>query len=128
LDAISEVVLLLFPWLTMLGASVALTTDGANVALHLFSGHASRKCRIILRLVTCVAAAVFGAFVIIQGVRYAQMTVNELSNVLEISRAWETAAYPVSGMLFIFFSIRTLVRIYKAAHLKDLGVGDEDAR
>ena len=110
LDAISEVVLLLFPWLTMLGAAVALTVDGANVGLHLFSGRASPAWRRAIRIFTALAAAAFGIFLIVQGLQYTRLTSGELSNVLEIPRAWEIGAFPVAGVLFILYSARMVMR------------------
>ena len=115
LDAISEIVLLLFPWLTMLGAAVALTVEGTNVGLHLFSARVTPPLRKALRIVTCVGAASFGVFMIVEGLHYTQMTGSELSHVLQIPRAWETAVFPVSGLLFLIYSVRMLLPLRKGA-------------
>jgi len=111
LDAISELVLLLFPWLTLLGAAVAITIEGSNVALHLLSGHVSPGWRKAIRGLIAVAAAAFGSFMIVQGLRYTEMTSGELSNVLEIPRSWEIGAFPVAGVLFIIYSVQMLLAL-----------------
>ena len=116
LDAISEVVLLLFPWLSLLGAAVAITVEGANVALHLFSGRLSSGWRKAMRALISTAAAVFGSFMIVQGLRYTEMTSGELSNVLEIPRSWEIGAFPVAGVLFFIYSVQMLVALRHAEH------------
>lgn len=114
LDAISELVLLLFPWLTLLGAAVAITIEGSNVALHLFSGRVSPGWRKAIRALIGIAAATFGVFMIVQGLRYTDMTSGELSNVLEIPRSWEIGAFPVAGVLFIVYSVQMLLALRRA--------------
>lgn len=112
LDAISEIVLLLFPWLTLIGAAVAFNTDGANVGLHLLDAHLTERSRIRLRLFVSLAVLCFGVFFIWQGINYATMTRGELSNVLEFSRSWEISAFPVSGLLIVAYSTWTAVHLY----------------
>jgi len=108
LDGVSEVVLMLFPWLALLGAAVAITVVDANVALHLLSGRVSRRGRVAIEVLGRLATSAFGLFMIVEGVRYAVMTQGELSNVLEIPRPLEVAAFPVAGVLFIAFSVRAI--------------------
>lgn len=113
LDAISEIVLTLFPWLIMLGAAVALTVPGANVAIHLLSGRLSFRGRMLLVLLNNLAAILFGLFLIVQGSNYTAMVGGEISNELEIPRIWQSSAFPVAGMLFIIYSIVATFRMLR---------------
>lgn len=108
LDGISEVVLMLFPWLALLGAAVAITVVDANVALHLLSGRVSSRGRVVIQVLGRLATSAFGLFMIVEGTRYAMMTRGELSNVLNIPRPLEVGAFPVAGILFIVFSLRAI--------------------
>lgn len=123
LDAISEIVLILFPWLTLLGAAVAIKTDGANVTLYLIERFLSDRQRRILRALVGLAISGFGLFLIVQGGRYTQMAHGELTNVLSISRSWEILPFPISGALFILYSLRVFVmpRRWKTAGIEVKG-------
>lgn len=113
LDGVSEVVLMLFPWLTLIGAAVALDTPGANVALHLLDGRLTERSMLRIRGAIGIVTFAFGAFMLLQGTRYALMTRGELSNVLSISRSWEIAAFPVAGILFCAYGILPVVRMIR---------------
>ena len=108
LDAVSEIVLLLFPWMALLGAAVAITVIDANVALHLLSGRVSHRGRVVIHILGRIATIAFVLFMIVGGARYTVMTSGELSNVLEIPRSFEVGAFPVAGVLFILFSLRAI--------------------
>ena len=113
LDALSEIVLLLFPWLSLIGAAVAFDTIGANVAVHLLSNFVSARTRSRMGIVVGVATLGFGVFLIVNGSRYAMMTRSELTNTLEISRSWDIVAFPVAGALIVLYSLRTIVRLVR---------------
>ncbi len=119
LDGVSEVVILLFPWLTLLGASVALNTPGANVGLHLLGARLSERSMVRIRGLVGLVTFAFGVFMMVQGSRYVAMTRGELSNVLEISRSWEILAFPVAGFLFCAYSLVPLVRMFRRAPLSE---------
>jgi len=108
LDALSEIVLLLFPWLSMVGAAVAFDTVGANVALHLLGGHLTARARARMAVFVSFTALGFGVFLIFQGTNYALMTRNELTNTLEISRSWDIVAFPICGALIVAYSLRSI--------------------
>ena len=108
LDGLSEVVLLLFPWLSLMGAAVAFDTNDANVALHLLDGRLSERAKARIEVFVGLTALAFGLFLILQGANYAMMTRGETSNTLEISRSWEIFAFPVSGLLIIAYSLRSI--------------------
>jgi TRAP-type C4-dicarboxylate transport system permease small subunit len=112
LDAVSEIVLTLFPWLSLLGAAVAITVPGANVALHLLNARMSPRARILVGILINVTTAAFGLFLIVQGLSYTAMTGSEISNELEIPRSWQTSAFPVTGVLFIVYSAIGLFRLW----------------
>lgn len=114
LDGLSEMVIMLFPWLTLLGAAVALGTPRANVALHLLEGRLSERPMARIRGVIGLVTFAFGLFMVVQGARYALMTRGELSNVLDISRSWEILAFPVAGLLFCAYSLVPIVRMFRA--------------
>jgi TRAP-type C4-dicarboxylate transport system permease small subunit len=111
LDGLSELVLLLFPWLSLVGAAVAFDTLGANVAIHLLGGHLSQRARDRIGMVVGAATTGFGVFLIVHGTGYALMTRTELTNTLEISRSWDIVAFPVSGALIVLYSLRTIWRL-----------------
>lgn len=110
LDAISEIVLLLFPWLSLLGAAVAVGT-GAHMALHLLDGRLTNRSKIAIRVFVDVAILVFGAFLIVQGINYVLLRQGEVTNVLTLSRSWEVLAFPVSGALIIAYTLRSLATL-----------------
>lgn len=113
IGALSEIILLLFPWLALLGAAVAVDTVGANVTLHLLDPHLSSRSRTIIRAFVGLAAFGFSTFLIVQGVNYAEMTGGELTNVLGISMSWDTAAFPVSGALFAVYSLTSILKLLR---------------
>lgn len=118
LDAISEIVLLFFPWLSLMGAAVAVNTEGANVALHLFRGRLSERSRTVFRAFVHLATLGFGIFLIVQGLNYSEMTLGELSNVLSISRSWEIAAFPVSGLFIVAYSAWGMWKLFRPSPLE----------
>lgn len=115
LDAVSEIVLTLFPWLSLLGAAVALTIPGAHVALHLMNPRMSRRKRLFLDVLMNLTTASFGVFLVIQGINYSAMTGSEISNELEIPRSWQTGAFPAVGVLFIIYSVVAMARMRRKA-------------
>lgn len=115
IGALSEIILLLFPWLSLLGAAVALETAGANVTLQLFESRLGKQARTMMRLFVDLAALVFGIFLILQGTNYAEMTAGEVTNVLGVSMSWDTAAFPVGGILFVTYSVWAIVRLLRQA-------------
>lgn len=92
---------------------MAIDTAGVNVTLELLHPHLSQRARIIVRVFVGLAAFVFSTFLILQGINYADMTGGELTNVLEISMSWDTAAFPVTGVLFAFYSLASIVKLLR---------------
>jgi TRAP-type C4-dicarboxylate transport system permease small subunit len=110
IDALSELILLLFPWLSLLGAAVAIDTAGANVTLQLLDPYLGQRARALVRAFVGLCAFVFSTFLVSQGWKYADMTSGELTNVLAISMSWDTAAFPVTGVLFALYSLWSVVK------------------
>jgi TRAP-type transport system small permease protein len=110
LDAISELIILLFPWMSLLGAAVALETVGANVTLSMLDPRLSQRGKMWLRVFVSLSAFVFSTFMMTQGIKYATMTSGEITNVLAISMSWDTAAFPVAGVLFAIYSLHSIIR------------------
>lgn len=110
LDAVSELILLLFPWMSLLGAAVALETVGANVTLSMLDSRLSKRGKMWLHVFVSLSAFVFSTFMVTQGMNYATMTSDELTNVLAISMSWDTAAFPVAGVLFAIYSLYSIVK------------------
>lgn len=113
LDALSGMVLLLFPWLSLMGAAVAFDTIGVNVALHMLGGHLTARARTRMAVFVSVTTLGFGVFLILQGTNYALMTRNEITNTLEISRSWDIVAFPISGALIVAYSLRSIWRLVR---------------
>jgi TRAP-type C4-dicarboxylate transport system permease small subunit len=113
IGALSELIILLFPWLALLGAAVALDTAGANVTLQLLDPHLSPRGRTIIRVLVDLTAFAFGIFLMLEGTDYAEMTSGELTNVLAVSMSWDTVAFPVAGALFVIYSLHSLARLLR---------------
>ena len=111
LDGVSEIVLALFPWLSLLGAAVAIGVPGAHVALHLLEGRIPQRAKVLISVLINVATIAFGLFLIVQGTNYAAMTSGEISNVLEIPRPWEIYPFIVAGALFGVSSLIAIVKL-----------------
>ena len=126
LDALSEIVLLLFPWLSLLGAAVAFDTVGANVALHIVDDYLTERGRVRVDTFVSLATLGFGIFLIVQGVNYTALTRGEVSNTLEISRSWEILAFPVSGALIIAYSVWAIwTRVWSKSAARAAVVSDQ---
>jgi TRAP-type C4-dicarboxylate transport system permease small subunit len=108
LDAISEIVLLLFPWLSLLGAAVAVGTS-AHMSLQLLDGRLTGRSKAAVEVFVAAATIAFSVFLIVQGLNYSAMRLGEVTNVLGISRSWEVLAFPVSGVLIIAYSVRSML-------------------
>jgi TRAP-type C4-dicarboxylate transport system permease small subunit len=113
IGSLSEIILLLFPWLSLLGAAVALDTEGANVTLQLLDPHLGRRGKGVVRAFVSLSAFALALFLMLEGIDYAEMTSGELTNVLEISMSWDTVAFPVAGALFAAYSLSSIVRLLR---------------
>lgn len=122
LDAISELILLLFPWMSLLGAAVALETVGANVTLSILDSRLGRRGKMWIHIFVSLSAFVFSTFMVTEGMNYAAMTSDELTNVLAISMNWDTAAFPVAGALFAIYSLYSIVRTLRRGEAGASGV------
>lgn len=119
LASISEIVSLLFPWVSLLGAAVAVQS-GSHMALHLLRDRMTPGVRIGLRAFVTLMTVGFGLFLIVQGFTYSMMTRGELTNVLDVSRSWEIAAFPVSGILMVLYSLRSFFAAARRQFTADL--------
>lgn len=111
LAAVSEISTLLFFWLSMLGAALAVPA-GAHMVVQPLRNRLGRVgCRALDAISTCSLLAV-GAFLLVSGAEYTASVSGEIFPVMGMSPAWQAAAFPVSGGLVIFF---TIARVFSRA-------------
>ena len=98
---------ILFLWLSMLGAVVALRRN-AHMRMTAFVSNARPSTRLFLDAVAQAAALAFLVLILQPALEYATEEVIVTTPALEISNAWRASALPVGTGLMIFFALLRL--------------------
>lgn len=104
LDWIGEVAILLFIWMSLLGAAAAVET-GTHMALTPLAQRVSARTARTLDLFVTVAIVAFGSFLLVSGLQYTASVSQQVKTVTHIPVSWEAAAMPAAGALMIFFAL-----------------------
>lgn len=96
-------------WMSLLGAAYA-TGKGSHMSVDLLRERLSRRGRLRLDAVVCVAFLAFAAIVLIWGgSKGVAIAARQTSAVMRIPMSWVYLSLPVSGVLMILYSILNLI-------------------
>lgn len=113
---------ILFLWLSMLGAVVALRR-GTHMRMTAFVSHTRPATRVFLDAVAQAAALAFLVLILPPALEYASEEVIVTTPALEISNAWRASALPVGMALMIFFALMRFVAVTEpSVALKAIGL------
>jgi tripartite ATP-independent transporter DctM subunit len=101
---------ILFLWLSMLGAVVALRHN-AHMRMTAFVGNARPATRVFLEALAQAAALAFLVLILQPALEYASEEVIVTTPALEISNAWRASALPVGTGLMIFFALMRFIAV-----------------
>ncbi|MGH7709121.1 MAG: TRAP transporter small permease [Vulcanimicrobiaceae bacterium] len=111
LDWIGEVAVLLFIWMSMIGAAAAVPA-GTHMVLAPLSGRVSPAASRVLNGFVTTSIVGFGIFLLISGLGNVASVSHQVLTVTRIPTAWEAAAFPVAGALFVAFALVPAVRTW----------------
>lgn len=103
---------LLFVWMSMIGADVALKYK-AHIGVDLLVKRLPAKVQKIIEMLTYILASVFIGFVIYWGATLCINNVLRQYQTLHISYSYSTAAVPVIGILMLFTMAEQIVELIK---------------
>ena len=101
---------ILFQWLAMLGAAVALRRDG-HMRMTALVSRASPAGRALLDVIAIAVPLGFLALILAPGVDYATEESYVSTPALEISGAWAAASFPVGAALMLLTALLRLARV-----------------
>jgi TRAP-type C4-dicarboxylate transport system permease small subunit len=104
LASVSEVAVLVFVWLSMLGAAVAVPL-GAHMAINPLTKRLSSRGAIYLGWAARGVILILGAILAVSGYEHTSTVFNEALPVTGLSSAWEVAAFPICGALIVIFTL-----------------------
>ncbi len=113
-----ELASILFLWLSMLGAVVALRR-GEHMRMAALVNSAKPGTRAMLDAVAITAALAFLGLVLWPAYQYAEEEHFIITPALEISNAWRASAIPAGMLLMI---VAALLRLFKLSTLRQIGV------
>jgi len=105
-----ELASILFLWLSMLGAAVALRR-GEHMRMTAFVAKASPPMRAFLDVLAIVAALAFLLLIAHPAIDYASEEAIVVTPALEISNSWRASALPIGFGLMIVLSLMRLLRV-----------------
>jgi len=108
-----ELASILFLWLSMLGAVIALR-HGEHMRMTAFVGKASPRRRAMLDSFALAASLAFLALVLLPVVNYASEEALIVTPALEISNAWRASALPVGIGLMLVVAVLRMLRVCTA--------------
>lgn len=104
LDWIDEIAVLLFIWMSALGAAAAVPA-GVHMAVQPLANRAGPRIKAVLSCCVLAAQVAFGGFLVITGIGYARSCASQVLPVTGISVSWEAAALPALGALVVVFTL-----------------------
>ncbi|WP_449413378.1 TRAP transporter large permease [Pandoraea soli] len=107
---------ILFLWMSMLGAVVALRR-GEHMRMTAFVGKASPSTRAFLDVLAIAAALAFLLLIVHPAYEYASEEAFVITPAMEISNVWRAAALPVGVALMLVVSVLRLLRTAPAARV-----------
>lgn len=105
-----EATRVMFIWLAFLGASVAVQRQG-HFRLELIEGFLSSRLRVMAQIVSHVALALLGLALVVLGGQMVQGSRGQFTNVLQVPLPVVYAVLPISGVLFVLFSLEHIRRL-----------------
>jgi TRAP-type C4-dicarboxylate transport system permease small subunit len=97
-------------WLAFLGASVAVQRQG-HFRLELIEHFLSPRLRVVARIAGHSALALLGVALVVLGGQMVQGSSGQFTNVLQVPLPAVYAVIPLSGVLFVLFSLEHVLRL-----------------
>jgi tripartite ATP-independent transporter DctM subunit len=105
-----ELASILFLWLSMLGAVIALRR-GEHMRMTAFIDRVEPRTRVLLEVFALAASLAFLLMIFLPALEYAYEESYIVTPALEVSNAWHAAALPAGIGLMVLVSLSRLVRI-----------------
>ena len=104
-----ELSLFAFIWCVYLGAAVC-TWRRTHFAFDLFAERQNSRAAAVPRLLSDLVVLLLAAVMLVEGWRFAQLSLQRMSPALGITLFLPTAAIPLSGALMILAALRDVMR------------------
>lgn len=117
IDWIVEVAVLLFVWMSMLGAAAAVPA-AAHMALRPLSARLGPAGARLLSVFVSLLIVAFGLFLLVSGYGYVQSLNGEVMPVSGLPSAWGAADFPVAGALMMIFGLYQIFTALRTSNIK----------
>ncbi len=117
IDWIVEIAVLLFVWMSMLGAAAAVPA-AAHMALRPLSARLGPAGARLLSVFVSLLIVAFGLFLLVSGYGYVQSLNGEVMPVSGLPSAWGGADFPVAGALMMIFGLYQVFAALRASDTK----------
>ena len=102
-----EVALVLIGWLGFLGIAIGLR-EGSHIAVGYVVDRFPERLRNWVERLTALLMVAFGGYLIVQGWDFTRLMSGNTMPGTGLSRAWQYAAMPVSGILVLIYAVLLL--------------------
>jgi TRAP-type transport system small permease protein len=113
-----EIARVLFVWLSFLGAAVGIKR-GLHSVVNVFEARLSLRWQRLAALFAVAVMAIMAAVLVYTGAAETIINAKEVLPVTSLSRAWQFAAVPISGVLMLIY----LVPVARQALRGDVRIG-----
>ena len=107
-----ELAMLVFQWVTFLGAAIGVKRM-SHFGIDLLVERLSEKARHRIEMLIPIFIAIVAVTMITEGYKLFDLTRRQYYTTMDFSRAWAYAAIPISGFLMIIYLVEGRIRSWK---------------
>jgi TRAP-type C4-dicarboxylate transport system permease small subunit len=119
-----EIARVLFVWLSFVGAAVGIKR-GIHSAVNIFEARLSLRWQQVSALFAAAVMAVMAGVLVYTGAAETIVSAKEVLPVTSLSRAWQFAAVPISGLLMLIYLVPVTRQVLRGELRKGYGVEGE---